>query len=258
MDRAENRRPIPRILHGEDEPIFAALPESVLANLRTPRSENALLWNRIYPLAQPTIALGELLKVRPLWGAPTGSSHSDDLRPFFWGYDVAGEKLGSLDDVLLTVDGPGNPTEVDLFLVGAENLVLVEAKHMSTFGRCGRYARARCPEIHRSDRDAQPCRYWAVPDASFATQLNIGDRPTQGFENPACDRHYQLGRTLLVGEALAERLGLRLHIWVFIPGSRWRALERDWLDFTQRVRAERLWRRLRVISWEALRTLKAT
>ena len=56
VNRAEARKWLPRqVISGEDELIFSVLPESVLTNFLNPSSENALLWNVIYRLAQPTI-----------------------------------------------------------------------------------------------------------------------------------------------------------------------------------------------------------
>jgi hypothetical protein len=60
---------------------------------------------------------------------------------------------------------------------------------------------------------------------------------------------------LLVGTSLATRLRLQLHLWLIVPRGRWRSFEKDWLDFSDRVRDDKLWRRLRVIAWEDVREL---
>ena len=251
--RPESRR----ILFGADEPIFAALPERVLANLRHPASENALLWNLLYPLAQPDLKLSDFLKLRPLWGTSALTEVDDDcMTPYFWGYSVAGERLSLLDEILRDVDGVGQKTEVDVFLVGRRNLVLVEAKHMSGLGHCSRYGRQRCPEIHTSDSDpGDGCRYHKEGKANFQVHMSF-DLPTAPkSHSPPCNRHYQLGRTLLVGNALAEHLERILHLWLIIPRSRWRSFETDWLDFIDRVRDDKLWRRMRVLTWEDIQQI---
>ncbi len=246
-----------RILSGSDEPIFNVLPERVLANLRTKTSENALLWNLIYPLAQPKITFSKLLNLRPMWGTSSLTETLDDeLTPFFWGYSIDGDRLLYLDQVLEEVDGPGLKTEVDLFLLGKRNLILVEAKHVAGLGRCARFTNHHCPEIHCDVEEfVDACRYWKDDNPSFASYLEFGPRPEPGVEIPPCYRHYQLARTLLVGTSLTTRLQLQFHLWLIVPGGRWRSFERDWLDFTDRVRDDALWRRLRVIAWEDVREL---
>ena len=100
-----------------------------------------------------------------------------------------------------------------------------------------------------------PCRYWAQPAALFSALLDMGAPPLPGDDSPACSRHYQLARTAVVGARLAARLGRGLSVWLFVGRRAWRGLERDWLDFTHRVRAEDLWRRMRVLAWEDLARL---
>jgi hypothetical protein len=252
------KRPSPkRILSGSDEPIFNVLPQRVLANLRTPTSENALLWNLIYPLAQPTISMSNLLHLRPMWGTSSlPETVDDELTPYFWGYSVEGDRLLHLDEALEEVNGPGLKTEVDLFLMGERNLILVEAKHIGGLGRCKRFANLHCPEIHRDAEElTNVCRYWEDDTASFGLHLKFGPRPEPGEEIPPCHRHYQLARTLLVGISLTMRLQLQHHLWLIVPKGRWRSFERDWLDFSERLRDDGLWRRLRVIAWEDVRDL---
>ncbi len=258
MSRVERGRALDalprRILTGSGEKIFEALPARVLENLRKPASENALLWNLIYPLARPRLALSDLLSLRPLWG--TAITAADALEPYFWGLDLDGRPLEGLDESVRALGGREHTTEVDLFLVGAEHLVLVEAKHLSSLGRCGRYARGRCPEIHRADdASAEACRYWEVPEARFDAALDFGARPGQGDERPPCSVHYQLGRTLLLASALGERLARVPHLWLITPASRWVRMQAAWIDFADRVRDPEMWRRLRVIAWESVRDL---
>jgi hypothetical protein len=249
--------PIPdSILAGHDEAIFRVLPQTVIDNLRRPASENALVWNLLYPQARPTLSLRSLLSVRPLWGSALAEEPDECLTPYFWGYAISGERLGSLDDALDSVDGPGQQTEVDVFLVGTRTLVLVEAKHLAAPGRCGRYLRGRCPEVHVESRGEGPgCRYWEAGEADFSTALEFGSRPMPDSPPPACAVHYQLGRTLLLSRALAHRLGLRPHVWMIVPGRRWPRLERSWLDFADRLRDPADWRALRVLAWEDVRRL---
>ncbi|KPK88484.1 MAG: hypothetical protein AMJ88_18950 [Anaerolineae bacterium SM23_ 63] len=253
-------RPSPRrILFGSDEPIFNALPERVLGNLRSPTSENALLWNLIYPLAQPKISLLNLLRKRPIWGTSSLPETGDEeLIPYFWGYSIDGDRLRLLDVVLEDVDGPGLKTEVDLLLLGEQNLVVVEAKHVGGLGRCARFMNRRCPEIHlQADGHVDGCRYWEDDFAYFGSHLDFGPRPEPGEQSPPCHHHYQLARTLLVGYSLSMRLELQLHLWLIVPRNRWRSFERSWQDFTERVRDDDLWRRLRVIAWEDVRELRS-
>jgi hypothetical protein len=108
----------------------------VLDNLRRPASENALVWNLLYPLAKPDISFASLLALRPLWGTPTLESEDDRLEPYFWGYGISGRVLQDLERAVQRVNGPGPRTEVDVLLVGKSNLVLVEAKNRSGLGRC--------------------------------------------------------------------------------------------------------------------------
>lgn len=250
--RAHRRSPLPRaILAGEQEGAFDHLPETVIANLRRPHSENARLWNTFYPRPGEGLRLKRLLSIAPLWGSMPDATSDERLEPYFWGVHPSGQGLAGLGEVLDEVDGPGPRTEIDLILRGASNLVVIEAKNLSTLGRCGRHQRRVCPEIHLSaghwlDR----CRYWELPVARFDRLLDFGSRPGPGAPRPPCARHYQLARTLLAGDALARRLELRLHAWVLLPRDRWPSLERNWLDFADRVRDPDLWRRLRVLAWE--------
>lgn len=240
-----------RLLGGMGEPIFGVLPERVLANLRQQGSENALVWNMIYPRAQPTLSLREWLAMPPLWGTTGLDVPEDALLPYFWGYGVNGRRLQGLDECLDRLDGPGLQTEVDLFLLGSANLVLVEAKHLTTAGRCRRYANRRCPEIHpEAVGTGEACRYWDNPGAQFSMALDFGTRPQPGGKAPPCSRHYQLARTLLLGQLLAERLSRILNLWLIMPRQRWHLLQTTWLDFADRVRDPAQWRRLRVLAWE--------
>lgn len=247
-------QPLPGILHGPGEPIFEVLPQNVLANFRSSNSENARLWNLIYPLARPTLSFGELMKLEPLWGTVAADGADDDLKPFFWGHAVDGAYLAPLREAVLEVDGAWPGTEVDLALVGERNLVLVEAKVTSRLGRCARYAAGSCPEIHSGN---EVCRYWLEGGATFGAELEFGHRPAHGQEEqPLCHRHYQLARTLLIGGRLAEAMGgLTLHLWLLTPRRHWRGLKSDWTDFAGRVREPEQWRRLRALAWEDLSTM---
>ncbi len=256
IDGEKRSRPRPRILYGVEEPIFSVLPERVLANLYTSASENALLWNLIYPLTKPFISLNTLYSIPPLWGTAELDLPDDDLEPYFWGFNIDGQKLTGLEKVLNNIDGDGPQTEVDLFLLGNSNLLLVEGKHLSGFGRCSRFSKERCPEIHNNDEDpSRVCRYWEPGDQEFRTLLNFGSLPQAGDPSPLCNRHYQLARTLLVGAALADKQHRDLHLWLMVSHTRWRQLERSWLDFANCVIEECLWRRLRVIAWEDIQKL---
>lgn len=257
-NHAGERRWLPKqVISGENERIFSVLPESVLTNFLKPTSENALLWNVIYLLAQPTISLMDLLGIRPLWGNPNEENRTDDaLTPYFWGYGVDGARLSGLDDVLNLIEGSGPKTEVDLYFLGERNLILVESKRKSGFGRCSRFTRSRCPEMHLSLGDAQsPCRYWEVEESRFANHLTMDPHPIPDSESPACNRHYQLARTLIIGRELAGLLGREFRLWVFTPRLYWSRLEKNWLDFTERVQDDSLWRRLRVIAWEDIQEM---
>jgi hypothetical protein len=164
--RSRAGRPLPRILAGQDEPIFDVLPGNVLENLHRPASENAVVWNRIYPLVLNGLDLDSLMRVTPLWGVGGATPFRGELEAFFWGYSIKGKPAPGLDRALGLVDGRGPRTEIDLILAGPEDLVLVEAKHTAHLGRCGRYGKGRCPEIQQpTDEDA--CRYWAVDEARF-------------------------------------------------------------------------------------------
>jgi hypothetical protein len=251
------RRPVsPRILVGSDEPFFSRLPATIADNLRRPGSESALLWNLIYPLAQPAISLRRLLHAPVLWGVPTLELEEDQLQPYFWGRGINGRPLPGLDGALQAVDGAGPQTEIDLLLVGQRHLIAVEAKHLADFGICRRYQHERCPEIHADVQDAfRPCRYWEPGAGYFSARLDVGERPVPGTAQPPCWRHYQLARTLLAGSELAGRLDRHLSLWAFVPRRRWPALQSDWLDFVDRLIDADLWRRARVISWEAINAL---
>jgi hypothetical protein len=258
--RSSARRPLDalprRILSGGEERIFSVLPPRVLENLRNPASENALLWNLIYPLARPNLNLSVLLSLRRLWG--TALRSEDKLKPYFWGFGLDGAPLEALRDAVEVLGGGELTIEADLVLVGDENVIVVEAKHLGSPGRCGRYARGRCPEIHvEGVPPGATCRYWEAPEAAFSSALDFGVRPTPVVERPPCSVHYQLGRTLLLARALGARLGLLPHFWLIVPAVRWRRLETGWLDFVERVRDPEMWRRLRVLDWEAVRDSSA-
>jgi len=248
-----------RVLHGRGEAIFTALPASVRANFLKPRSENALLWNLIYPLCQPSVDLSKLLSIRPLWGTRQPAERLQDaLVPYFWGFGVDGCRLEGLEEALMRVDGPGPKTEIDLIFLGRRHLLAIETKHTGGLGVCGRYQRGRCPEAHAAQEDpSERCRYWSEPGAKFAEDLALEPRPEPDGPRPACFRHYQMARTLKVTLALAEILDLQPWIWLILPRSRWRSLEKQWLDFSERVRDPALWRRLRVLDWEALQALNS-
>ena len=114
------------VLAGSDEPVFRVLPQRVIEDLRRSNTESALLWNLIYPRAQPTLAFNELQVLPSLWGSQLEPS-KDALTPYYWGFSQKGDRLPELDSVLDEIDGPTARTEVDLFLLGKDELVLVEA-----------------------------------------------------------------------------------------------------------------------------------
>ena len=248
--------PEKRIWFGSEEPIFDVLPANVLANFRSARSENALLWNTIYKLSQPAISMHKLLGIPPLWGTwAQDEARDDQLSPYYWGFSVDGRRLEGLDEALSVVDGSGPATEVDLFLLGEKHLITVEAKHTSGFGRCSRYQQGRCPEIHPERAFEPSCRYWDEGTAQFNQALRIGERPGEDTVGPACSRHYQLSRTMLLGQRLARQHERIFSMWAIVAEKSWRSLELDWLDFTDRVRDTNVWRRMRVVTWEHLNTL---
>lgn len=244
-----------RILAGEEEAIFGALPQRVLANLRISGSENALVWNLVYPLG-PQISLQRMLSIRPLWGTAALEADDDALRPYFWGYGIDGEVLPGLEQSLDQVDGPGLQTEVDLFFLGERSLILAEAKNLSGLGRCSRFLKQRCPEIHPSPEE-NTCRYWESQLTPFENWLDFGKRPQPEDPAPPCSQHYQLGRTLLVGAQLARLLERDLYLWLIMPRGRWAGFRRTWKDFSDRVADEQLWRRMRVLAWEDLQDMGA-
>lgn len=249
------RSPPPKlngVLAGSEEPVFRVLPLRVLEDMRRPDSESALLWNLIYPSAQSSVSLKALLGLKPLWGSRV-ELPEDRLVPYYWGYDLLGQRLARLDEVLELVDGAGPRTEVDLFLLGERHLILIEAKHAGNLGRCARYLAARCPEIH--GMDAKGCRYWEIEAALFSDSLRFGARPVPESVLPPCNRHYQLARTLKVGQRLADRLDRQLHLWLLVPADRWITLERDWVDFSDRIEDDAMWGRMRVLAWEAIQKL---
>jgi hypothetical protein len=246
-----------RIIEGIEEPIFDALPQRVLDNLRRPASENALVWNLLYPLAKPHISLASLLALRPLWGTSSLEMEDDCLEPYFWGFGISGFVLQDLDRALQRINGPGPRTEVDVLMVGEHNLVLVEAKNKSGLGRCSRYQAGRCPEMHQADDvDIEACRYWNAPGALFSEMLDIGPRPVPDGPAPACSQHYQLARTLLVGRELSAQQKTTLHMWMIVPRRRWGSMQRIWVDFCDRLLDDALWRRMRVLAWEDVQGLR--
>jgi hypothetical protein len=154
------------------------------------------------------------------------------------------------------VDGEGPKTEVDFFLLSQTNIIVIEVKHTSSLGRCSRYAHTRCPEIHANVAGVEgSCRYWEEGQALFSSQLRFGSKPTLASSSPPCNRHYQLARTLMVGKTLADRLNRRLHLWLVLPSKQWQGHQTTWLDFVQRVRSDEFWRRMRVLSWESVKSL---
>jgi hypothetical protein len=248
-----------RILDGLREPIFSALPERVLANLRSNASENALLWNLFYPISRSLIELDSLLNLPVLWGTQSlPEIQSDRLEPYFWGYGIHGRKLDGLESALEAIDGTGQQTEIDLILLGRHNLVAVEAKRGAQPGRCQRYQALRCPEIHPAAAGETGCRYWHERQALFSDALDFGEPPYEEQpESPPCHQHYQLARTLLVGRELADHIGLQFHLWLILPAGKWRANRRNWLDYASRIRDSQLWRLMRVIAWEEIQKLPA-
>ncbi len=256
LDRNKHHAQPERLWAGAEEAIFSALPGTILSNFYTPRSENALLWNLIYPRAHPSINLRALLTLKPLWGTTDLQMDEEEvLTPYFWGYHIDGTRLPGLEQVLVEIDGAGPRTEIDLFLSGASTLIAVEAKHTGGFGRCSRYMAAQCPEVHPATTGTAVCRYWELGPSRFADQLAMGDRPMLDQMVIPCNDHYQLARTYLVGKTLAQRLGRRFALWIFIPRKRWRSLQTGWLDFAERVQDDRVWRWMRVIPWEELQKL---
>jgi hypothetical protein len=245
-----------RLWAGSGEALFNVLPQTILANFHSTRSENALLWNLIYPRAQPSLSLKALLELDALWGTQSLAFEGDDqLIPYYWGYSLDGSSLEKLEEVLGAIDGPGPKTEIDLLLLGDRYLFAVEGKHTSGFGRCARYQSHRCPEVHRTESDEQVCRYWEPGVARFSEVLEFGDRPTPGSEKVPCNIHYQLGRTYLIGRELAKKLDRDFALWVFLPKKRWRATELGWIDFVERVRDDKAWNWMRVLAWEQIRSL---
>jgi hypothetical protein len=244
------------VLDGEREPIFGSLPQTVLANLASPRSESALLWNVFYPLATRSVRLSELLGLAPLWGTRLvpGAAADAQLSMYFWGLGLDGEPMPGLKQAVSEVDGPGGKIEVDLFLVGDGQLIAVEAKRGAAPGRCGRHSRGRCPEIHPA-AGREPCRYWEPGPGEFTRWFEVGARPNPDIHLPACSLHYQLFRTVALAATLGAQLGLTPGLWMVVPQANWPRLEPLWLDFAERVRDEGAWRRLRVLAWEDLASL---
>ncbi len=133
------------------------------------------------------LRLEQLLSITPLWGSALDAGNADRLEPYFWGVHPSGRELEGLSEALDEVDGPGPRTEIDLLLRGTSNLVVIEAKNLSTLGRCGRHQRKVCPEVHLSaEHWLDRCRYWEVPAARFDRLLDFGARPGPGAATPPC------------------------------------------------------------------------
>jgi hypothetical protein len=253
QDRKPRNRPDSRkwILHGEDEPIFTALPQTILANLSRRTSESALVWNAFYPLLARSVTLEQLAGVPTLAGGSTSLVDPSPVEMFFWGHSAQGEVPDELARALEQVDGRPGQTEIDLLLRTPGHWVAIEAKRGAAPGRCGRYLRQACPEIHRSEAEST-CRYWDPGPQAFPQRLAFGVRPVAGGPQPACARHYQLARTLMVVEHLGHLTGRNAHLWLTVPRARWMGMQLEWQDFADRVLDEGMWRRLRVIAWEDL------
>ena len=241
------------ILSGEREPVFAFLPEEVQRNMQRRESESALVWDSFYPFAHAGISLRAWSSIRPLWGSPIPAEMEDRLVPYFWGLRVDGSPLEGLAEAAQAIAGREDRLEVDLYLKGDRVLVAVEAKTDGDPARCGRYEAGRCPEVHGGDA---PCRYWEGVE-TFSRSLDFGARPEFALEeSPPCARHYQLARTLLIVEYLGRAAGLEPHLCLLVPRRRWPALRALWEDFAERVHDDAQWRRLRVVAWEDLRSLR--
>jgi len=245
-----------RVFHGQDEPVFRVLPERISENFKSGASENALLWNTFYP-RRSSLGLHALLELLPLWGTQVPPEH-DPLVPYFWGWSVEGQRLDHLDAVLQRIDGPGQKTEVDLFLVGGGNLIAIEAKNRAGLGRCSRYFANRCPEIHPDAASETRCIYWEPGAATFSSLLDFGTRPFPGSEQPPCAEYYQLSRTLLVVSELAAVMRLRPLLWMVVAESHWSGLKRRWVEFTDRMEDGDAWRGARVLSWRSIQQLPAS
>jgi hypothetical protein len=216
-------------------------------------SESALVWDSFYPFAYSGISLSDWLSIRPLWGTPMPSEAEDRLVPYFWGLRVDGAPLEGLAKAAQAVAGRDDRLEVDLYLKGRRVLVAIEAKTAGDPAGCGRYEAGRCPEVHGG---GAPCRYWEGAE-TFNRLLDFGNRPAVGAEDsPPCAHHYQLARTLLIVDHLARAEDLEPHLCLLVPRRRWPALRSQWNDFAERVHDEAQWRRLRVLAWEDLRSLR--
>ncbi len=255
-NKPEHRPEYRRVFYGQNEPIFRTLSERVIDNFRTPASENAVLWNTFYPRRQ-SLELTALIALKPLWGTKLGLQE-DALEPYFWGMNVAGERLPGLDQALEELDGPGQKTEVDLFLLGSQNLIAVEAKNRAAPGRCSRYIHKRCPEIHTTEPNGEDrCRYWENPDSCFVQYLEFGARPRPGDDEPLCSHYYQLSRTLLTVMNLARELELQPFLWMVVPDAFWPRMQKEWTAFTELLLSDDQWRGARVLSWKAVMELPA-
>ncbi len=250
------RSPLPRaILAGEQEGAFDHLPETVIANLRRPHSENARLWNTFYPRPGDGLRLEQLLSITPLWGSAPDAGNADRLEPYFWGVHPSGRELEGLSEALDEVDGPGPRTEIDLLLRGTSNLVVIEARTSARSAGAGGIS-ARCAPrsiSRRSTGSTAAGTGRCLRPGSIVCSISGPDqvpvrrprraRGTISWHAPSWWGMRWRGRTQL-----------RLHVWVLVPRNRWPALERTWLDFVEGVRDPDLWRRLRVVAWDQVRS----
>lgn len=240
------------VLSGQDEAIFRVLSEEVVRNMRM-GSESAAVWNAFYPFADGGIEAESWFRLPRLWGTETLEAEADVLTPYFWGFRMDGIPMPGLGDAVETIAGREDRLEVDLFLLGSQSLVGVEAKLGSDPGRCGRYETGKCPEVHVV---GAPCRYWEDGASRFSNLLVIGERPRPEDElRPPCSTHYQLARTLVLTQSMADSRGIAAHVCLLVPRSRWSGLQATWLDFVERILDDGLWQRLRVIAWEDLEIL---
>lgn len=214
MRDKDHHRYLSSLIVGQDSPIFSALwkegQREKVKRLASPLSEDAVTWN-VFETIRRTDSFLVFLSSRALAASKEPLPRVEppsQVEFYFWGRDGLGQPWPLLDSVRREVEAGPRYQRPGCLIVTDRDFFLIEAKLDGDWSLCERGRQGICPGKER-------CSYWQRgPGLGYILEYFREDhfRFREGEpEKSDCYHFYQLMRSYIIGQELAQKLGKVFH-----------------------------------------------